>query len=76
MVHPPTPSKRLTGKKTGERGRAHLGERGVLRPGKHGAADIDALITAQRSRPYLFDGGKRRSARSFGDVDALGSKFR
>ena len=28
------------------------------------------------SRPYLFDGGKRRSARSFGDVDALGSKFR
>ena len=28
------------------------------------------------ARPYLFDGGKRRSARSFGDVDALGSKFR
>ena len=47
MVHPPTPSKRLTGKKIGERVRAHPGERGVLRPGKYGAADVDALITAQ-----------------------------
>jgi hypothetical protein len=35
------------GKKTGELGRAHPGERGVLRPGEHGAKDVNALITAQ-----------------------------
>ena len=47
MIHPPTPPKRLTGKKIGELGRAHPGERGVLRPGEHGAKHVNALITAQ-----------------------------